>query len=214
MSGRDTPHSIQDGPQGFEPHSISNFPSGDGMEGDETLDAETAKKVGLDAYAASTSWLNSSRRAKWNDSLRSFQSRHSQNSKYTTNDYRYRSNLFRPKTRSMVRNDEAATASAFFSNDDVVSIQAGDPDDPMQKASGRHDGRAVQYRLTHSENGVPWFLTLIGARQDAEVQGICVAHAYWKFKERYTHTEERPKLHPAHGHADGGRERRAGDRRS
>ena len=199
MSGRDTPPSIQDGEFGFEPRSISNFPSGDGLDGDEALDAETAKKVALEAYSASTSWLNSSRRAKWNDSLRSFQSRHASGSKYGSNDYRYRSNLYRPKTRSMVRNDEAATASAFFSNDDVVSIQAGDPDDPFQKASAEMMQSLLQYRLTHSENGVPWFLTLVGARQDAEVQGICVAHAYWKFKERYSHTEQRPVLHPITG---------------
>src|SRR6185312_2610497 len=155
---RDTPPSIQDGPFGYEPATVSNFEErGEPDEG--TLDAETAKKLGKEIFESSTNWLNQGRRAKWNDSLRAFQNLHPSGSKYLSRDYAYRSTLFRPKTRSMVRNDEAATAAAFFSNEDVVSIQPGDPDDQMQVASAELMQQLLQYRLTKT---IPWFLTIVG----------------------------------------------------
>jgi hypothetical protein len=86
----------------------------------------------------------------------------------------------------MVRRDEAATASAFFSNEDVVSIQPGDPDDPKQAASAAILQELLQYRLTKT---IPWFLTLVGARQDAEVMGICVGELGWKYEEEFSHVE-------------------------
>jgi hypothetical protein len=90
----------------------------------------------------------------------------------------------------MVRRGEASTASAFFSNEDVVSITADDDDDPKQQASAEVLKALLQYRLTKT---IPWFLTLVGARQDAEVMGICIAKADWEYEERYLRTELRPK---------------------
>jgi hypothetical protein len=193
MSGRLTPPSIQDGPLGWEPGSISHF---EDHPDDEVLAPETAQKLGVEIYSASTSWISASRRADWANSLRAFQNRHPQSSKYRTRDYAYRSDLFRPKTRSMVRNDEAQTATAFFANDDVVSIQPGDEDDPIQAASAEMMQQLLQYRLTRSEQegGVPWFLTLVGARQDAEVMGVCCAEGGWRYEEEYSHTEHRQRL--------------------
>jgi hypothetical protein len=39
----------------------------------------------------------------------------------------------------------------------------------------------MQYRLT---NTIPWFQTMTAALQDAAVQGICISHQYWDFKEK------------------------------
>ena len=190
VGARDTPPSIQDGPYGYEPDAVSNFEENDGRREGAKLEPELARKLGREIWDASTNWLNSGRRARWNDSLRAFQSLHPSGSKYLSGDYRYRSTLFRPKTRAMVRRDEASTASAFFSNEDVVSITADDDDDPQQQASAEILKALLQYRLTKT---IPWFLTLIGARQDAEVMGICIAKVDWEYEEKFLRTEMRPK---------------------
>lgn len=185
---RDTPPSIQDGPFGYEPDIVSNFE--ETHREDQDLTEQVAKKLGNEIWEASTSWLNSGRRAAWSESLRAFQSRHPSGSKYLSGDYRFRSTLYRPKTRAMVRRDEASTASAFFANEDVVSVEADDDDDPKQQASAAILKALLQYRLTKT---IPWFLTLVGARQDAEVMGICIAKAYWEYEERFLRTELRPE---------------------
>lgn len=190
LSGRDTPPSIQDGKWGYEPDAISNFEAiEDG--GSDILDDREAVKIGNETFSSSTNWLNSGRRSAWNNSLRAFNSIHSMGSKYLSNDYRFRSTLYRPKTRAMVRRDEAATATSFFSNEDVVSITAADDDDPQQQASAEILKALVQYRLTKT---IPWFLTIVGARQDAEVMGICVAKTGWEYQERFVRSEKRPKM--------------------
>lgn len=160
------------------------------------MDPAYAMTLGREIYTSSTDWINSSRRQAWSDSMRAFQGLHPTGSKYLSHDYRYRSRLFRPKTRSMVRKAEAQTASAFFSNEDVVSITAEDENDKMQQASAEIMQRLLQYRLTKT---IPWFLTVVGARQDAEVTGICIGKVYWKFTEKYTNTESRVVQDPKTG---------------
>lgn len=186
LNGRDTPPSIQDGKFGYEPGAISNFEEKQGA-GSDILDPDEARKLAREIFSASTNWINSGRRAAWNDSLRAFQNQFPTGSKYLTRDYAYRSNLFRPKTRAMVRNDESVTASAFFSNEDVVSIDPEDQDDQFQVASAELMKALLQYRLTKT---IPWFLTVIGARQDGDVMGICCARAGWKYEEAFSHVEK------------------------
>lgn len=140
---------------------------------------------------ASTSWLNSSRRAAWGDSLAMFQGRHPSGSKYHGADYRYRTRLFRPKARAAVRKTEAATAQAFFSNVGVCAIDAENPDDPAQNASAELLKELLQIRLTKH---IPWFLTLVGARQDCEVYGLCVSRQYWKYEEKLVGAKHAPQL--------------------
>jgi hypothetical protein len=190
VSGRDTPPSIQDGPYGWEPDAVGGFEDGDRING-RKLTEEIAKKLGTEIWEASTNWLNSGRRARWNDSLRAFQNMHASGSKYLSGDYRYRSSLYRPKSRTMVRRGEASTASAFFANEDVVSITAEDDDNPQQQASAGILKELLQYRLTKT---IPWFLTIVGARQDAEVMGICIGKADWEYEEKFVRTELRPQL--------------------
>lgn len=148
-------------------------------------------QIARESYTSSTNWINSGRRVKWTDSLRMLQGIHPSGSKYLGDDYRYRSKLFVPKTRTMVRKDEADTAQSLFSNEDVVSISAQDDDNKMQQASADLLKELLQYRLTKT---IPWFMTVMGARQDAEVMGICVLKPYWKYAEKYSHTESRPHL--------------------
>lgn len=195
VGNRDTPPDISESPdwtrtrRGQQSLQSSNDEKQYGINGDENY----IRLLAREAWDSSTNWLNSGRRAAWNNSLRAFQNLHASNSKYLSTDYKYRSRLFRPKTRAMVRKAEAQTAAAFFGNEDCVSITAQDDDNAQQRASAAMLKSILQYRLTKT---IPWFLTLTGARQDAEVMGICIAKAYWKFQEKYQKTEDRPRLDP------------------
>lgn len=196
MLDSDQPPSIQDGPFGWEPDAEGSL-----RERGKRLDPETAQKLARDCYEASTNWVNSGKRARWTESLRAFQSLHSIDSKYYSREYGHRTTLYRPKTRAMVRKSEAQTASAFFSNEDVVNLQPADEDNPQQAASAAVLQELLQYRLTKpaSEGGIPWFLTLIGARQDGEVMGLCAAKAYWKYEEVNHGTRTVPMTDPHTG---------------
>ena len=92
-----------------------------------------------------------------------------------------RSRFFRPKTRTAVRNLQSAMAVAFFTNEDVVSVQPRNPNDLEQVAAAAVSQSIMQYRLT---NTIPWFQTMSAALQDAAVQGVCVSHQYWEFEEQ------------------------------
>jgi hypothetical protein len=50
---------------------------------------------------------------------------------------------------------------------------------PRSSASAEILKELLQYRLTKS--GIPWFLTLIGGYQDAQVQGLVCSYQYWEF---------------------------------
>lgn len=152
----------------------------------ETQDAERPAdrdwlSIASDSFSSSTSYMDANWRRAWEDNLALFQSRHPQDSKYTSENYKHRSRIFRPKTRSVVRKNEAAAAAAFFSNVDVVSVEPENPSDKMQQAASQLMGQLINYRLQKS---IPWFQLLIGALQNAQVYGIVSSYQYWKYKER------------------------------
>jgi hypothetical protein len=137
------------------------------------------------AFTASTTYFDSGIRGSIINNLRQFQGQHPQGSKYLSDAYRGRSKFFRPKTRAMVRKNEAIAAEAFFSSMDVVSIKAQDEDDPMERASAEINKELLQYRLTtKGRDGIPWFSICIGAYQDAQVQGLVCSYQYWEKDER------------------------------
>ena len=112
---------------------------------------------------------------QWEKSLSLFNSNHPPGSKYNTAAYDKRSKFFRPKTRTAVRNLQAAMTVAFFTNEDVVNIAPANPNDPLQAAGAVVAQSIMQYRLT---NTIPWFQTMTAALQDAAVQGVCISHQY------------------------------------
>lgn len=139
-----------------------------------------------DAYDKSTSYIENNYRKQWEDGLRMFQSRHPRDSKYNSEHYKYRSRLFRPKTRSMIRKHEATANVAFFSNPDIIAIDPTVSDDQMQVASSVVMKELLTYRLTKS---IPWYLTVQGALQDAMTMGVAVSFQYWRYtakKEKQT----------------------------
>ena len=95
--------------------------------------------------------------------------------------------MYRPKTRSVIRKNEAAAAAAFFSNMDVVSVSAQDQNNKVELASADVMKELLQYRLTKS---IPWYQTLLGGFQDAQVTGVACAHIHWEYVESLTETVE------------------------
>lgn len=152
-------------------------------------------KLVQDAYSKSTTYFEANYNKQWEDGLRMFQSKHPRDSKYNSDNYKYRSRLFRPKTRSMVRKHEATASIAFFSSPDVINIDPVRTADPIQAASSSVMKEIMQYRLTKT---IPWYLTVIGGLQDAMSVGIVCSFQYWKYQTR---TEEREVkgFHPEMG---------------
>jgi hypothetical protein len=130
-----------------------------------------------DAYQQSTSYVDANMRKEWEDSINMFNNTHVSDSKYNAVEFQKRSRLFRPKTREMIRKNEAASASAFFSNADIVNVQAQNPSNQQEVMSAAIMKELLAYRLTKSIN---WFKVIQGGIQDAQVQGVVCAHVHWK----------------------------------
>jgi len=135
------------------------------------------------AFEASTTYVDNNYRKRWQANIRMHQSLHPAGSKYLSESYQYKSRLFRPKTRAMTRQNEAAAAAAFFSNVDAVSIEPFEKKSDVQKASAELRDGLLNHRLQFT---IPWFLNCVGGMQDAQVQGVVASKQYWKIKK---HTE-------------------------
>jgi len=151
------------------------------MDDDTPLIEDFWLRIAREAYEDSSDWVDSNLREQWEKSISLFNSQHPPGSKYNTGAYEKRSRFFRPKTRTAVRNLQSAMAVAFFTNEDVVSVQPRNPNDLEQVAAAAVSQSIMQYRLT---NTIPWFQTMSAALQDAAVQGVCVSHQYWEYEEQ------------------------------
>jgi len=144
------------------------------------MDDTTALQLARDAEKGSTMFFDANIRPNLERDIRQFHSKHNPDSKYVSDAYKARSRFYRPKTRSMVRNGEATAAEAFFSTAAVVAIDPEDERDDMQKVSAEVMLELLNYRLKKT---VPWFQTVIGAYQDAMVQGTVISHQGWEYDE-------------------------------
>ncbi|MDO9402046.1 MAG: hypothetical protein Q7T46_11465 [Polaromonas sp.] len=156
------------------------IPMNDGESGEDTPDRDWLG-IAKDAFTSSTSYMDANWRKSWEDNIAMFQSRHPAGSKYNSDAYKHRSRLFRPKTRSLVRKNEAAVAAAFFSNPDVVSIEPENEADQQQVAAAELMQALMNYRL---QKTIPWFRIMIGAIQTSQVVGIVCSYQYWHYKEK------------------------------
>jgi len=151
------------------------------VDEEETPREDRWLRIARQVYEASSDWVDANLRYQWERSLSMFNNKHPSGSKYYTDAYDKRSKFFRPKTRTAVRNLQSAMSVAFFSNEDVVSIEPRNPNDVKQAAAAIAAQSIMQYRLT---NTLPWFQLMTAALQDAAVQGVCVSHQYWDFAEK------------------------------
>jgi hypothetical protein len=131
-------------------------------------------------------------RRAWSQSYRAFHNEHYVGSKYTKPDYRSRSRLFVPKTRTAVRKDLASVAASLFNNIDAINCLPGNEGDPKQRAAAAVMEELVNYRTDRvsGKASFPWFLVSMGCRQDATVTGICISKQAWK--QEYRKTGEQP----------------------
>lgn len=146
------------------------------------LDEGQWMKKAREAYFFSTTYVDSNYRKKWEDSIRAFYNQHSLDSKYNSPLFDKRSKIYRPKTRTIIRKNEAAGAAAFFSNMDLLSVSAMNQSNPQQMASAAVMKELLQYRLT-TDGGINWFKFVQGGLQDAQTQGSVCAHVHWKYQE-------------------------------
>ena len=154
------------------------------MEGDEYAGTEQEEidwlSIAKEAYKTSTDYLDANYRKQWEKNVSNFQSRHPSGSKYYTDAYKFRSRMFRPKTRSAIKRSEAQFAAAMFATSDVITV------DPVDQMDAEEDKQAevwqavLNYRLRHS---VPWFLTCVGAFQESKIYGIVVSRQEWLYEE-------------------------------
>lgn len=130
-------------------------------------------------------------RRAWSQSYRAFHQEHYVGSKYTRPEWRGRSRLFVPKTRTAVRKDMAAVAASLFNNIDAITCMAGNEGDARQRAAAAVMEELVNYRTdrTSGKASFPWFLIAMGARQDANITGICLSKQFWKREFRKVREE-------------------------
>jgi len=145
------------------------------------LTADMALKLAQEAYTGSTNYFDANVRLRIEKDIRRFQSRFPSGSKYLSDGYKTRSRIFRPKTRSTIRKNEAVAAEAFFTTLDMVSILPTDQSNDIQSASADVMSMLLQHRLTKS---IPWFQICIGAYQDAQVTGLVISHQTWKYNPK------------------------------
>lgn len=136
-------------------------------------------KLAQDAYEASTTYVDANYRPEWDYALRAFRNEHAAGSKYLSEEYKSRSRIFPPHTRTIIRKNEAAAAMALFSNMEIVNITPGDPDNMMSVAGAEAMKAVLEYRLTKS---IPAFLVCIGGFQDAQTTGTVVSYNYWEYQ--------------------------------
>lgn len=120
---------------------------------------------------------------------RAWRNEHSQGSKYLDKvNFRGRSRLFVPKTRSAIRKNKAGAAAALFATNDVISVSAEYDDDPAQLASAGVLSQIMNYRLsrTSHKSGLPWFAIAVAGRHVADVEGVTISKQYWDFHEEPT----------------------------
>ena len=156
------------------------------LEGETIESPDTGEdwvRVARDAFHSSTTYLDANYRAQWERNVCNFRSQHPPGSKYHTDRYKERSRLFRPKTRTAVFKNEAAFAAAMFSTDDVVAVEAHDPNNPQAAREAEFWQQVANYRLKKT---IPWFRIASGAFQEAQVYGAVVSKQEWDRQERVT----------------------------
>jgi len=153
--------------------------------------------IGKNAFRTSSTYFDSNFRPQLDNSLRAFNNQHPSDSKYNSETFNKRSKLYRPKTRTIMRKNEAALCAALFSNMDLIETNAVDGTNKEEIVSADVMKEVLQQRLTVS---IPWYQFSIGGLQDAQAQGAVVAHIYWRHRGvmkrsgRYEVVEDQPAM--------------------
>lgn len=154
-----------------------------GQDVDIDRDSELLR-LAREAYTGSSTFFDTNVRQRIIEDIHQFNSEHGSESKYRTDTYKLRNKLFRPKSRTAVMKAEARAAAAYFGSADVASVEPYDDNDKRQQAAAAAHKELLQYRLSAPKpKGMPWFLTCLGAFQDADSVGVCCSIQDWDFNE-------------------------------
>ena len=159
---------------------LMDYEVDDNGEGLSPEDDTDWLELSRSCYDNAVDYVQAAHRDDWERNLNLFNNEHPAGSKYNSDAFKRRSRLFRPKVRSYVRKNEAVTAQAFFSTNDVVNISPQNDNDPNQLASASIMQELLNYRL---QKTIPWFRLLVGARQTADIYGITAAKIFWHYAE-------------------------------
>lgn len=142
-------------------------------------------QLAQEAESQSTTFFQTSVRRNWARAYKAYRSQHFADSKYLSPEYRGRSKLFRPKTRTSVIKAMANAAQALFSTGDVISVSPQNEADDYQAASAAMKQEIMNYRLsrTSRRNGIRWFQIAMGAVQTANITGIVISKQSWRYRE-------------------------------
>lgn len=143
------------------------------------LDDSWLRQKAQEIYSTSTDYMEANITTRWEKNLSHFNNQHAPGSNYRKSSWK-RSRVFRPKTRSNIKAQEAGLAAAAFSTKNLVDVQPVDKTNQDQIVSAKINKSILEYRLKKT---VPWFLTAIGAYQDTKNYGICITHQYWSYEE-------------------------------
>lgn len=160
------------------------------LDGDEPEDEKPSNEEFLqmvrEANTQSSFYSNQVNKRAWERAYMAYRQQHFVGSKYNSNEFKNRSRLFIPKTRSAVRKDLAAVSASLFSTVDTIAVEPGNEADQQQRGGAAVLKELINYR-TDRANGkaaMPWFLTALGARQTALFTGFCVTKQSWKLELR------------------------------
>lgn len=132
-------------------------------------------------FESSSDYFDAYIRPEVERGIRYFQNRFPADSKYLTDSYKLKAKVFRPKVRSAIRKNEATAAAAFFSTEDVVSVRPVDDNNPIHKNAADVYRYLLQNRLSGHPNAIPWFQTVLGAYQEAQVNKVVASIQEWEY---------------------------------
>jgi len=131
------------------------------------------------AYDSSERWTQINLRATWARNLAHYRSEHGPDSAFNDPSNKHRAKHFWPKTRTLVRDQQASAVAAYFSSADVVAIEAENSDDPEQVEASKLIKELTNYRLRQS---VPWYKITLGAISEVSVLGVVFSHQSWEYR--------------------------------
>ena len=166
----------------FYPDETQKAPGMGGNVDSSKIDSPDWENIARSSFESSTSYVESNLRADWVDGERAFNNQHPIGSKYLHSSFAKKSRLYRPKTRTIIRKNEAAAAAAFFSQMDVISVEATDQSDKNAVISANIVKNLLNFRLSKT---IPWFQVVMGAIQEAQTLGSVCAHVHWVYEEAH-----------------------------
>lgn len=182
-------HIVRERPEEYRGDDYYLGQDGEELTEDQSYDAEREAMareeenkwltLAQSSYDESTDHMQSGLFSRFERSYALANSKHPSGSKYHTANYKHRSKLFRGKTASSIRKNEAAAAVALFSTRDVVTVTAaneGNKED-ANVADGIH--KVTNYHLT---NGPFWFMDVIGGYHEAQSLGVVFSKQYWDYE--------------------------------